>query len=116
MTRYAALRNERDGSIVAERVARAANPWTRLVGLLGRATVAADEGLWIAGCSAVHTMGMRAAIDCYFLDRDDRVLKIARAVPPGKLAVTCSGAKTVVELGAGDHDRDIRAGDRLALS
>ena len=55
--------------------------------------------MWIGGCSAVHTMMMRATIDLYFLDKEKRVLKIAAAVAPGKLSISCRGAKSVLELG-----------------
>ncbi len=110
-----ALLNERDGGIVARRVARAEHPWARLVGLLPRAEVAADEGLWLKNCAAVHTIGMRAAIDLYFLDNSDRVVKIERRIRPGRLAITCPGARTVVELGAALDDRDVAIGDRLIL-
>jgi len=110
------LRNITNGAILATEVDRASNAWTRGVGLLPRHRVAAHEGIWIGGCSAVHTIGMRATIDLYFLDKDDRVLKIASAVPPNRLAVTCRNAVTVVELGASNElARDVLVGDRLAL-
>lgn len=109
------LLNERDGGIVARHVARAERPWARLIGLLSRAEVAADEGLWFANCAAVHTIGMRATIDLYFLDEADRVVKIERRIRPGRLAITCSGARTVVELGAAVDDRNVAIGDRLVL-
>jgi len=110
------LRNSTNGQVLACRVNRATNPWTRGVGLLPRKTVAPDEGLWIDRCSAVHTVGMRAKIDLFFLDRDNRVLKIASAVPPNRVAVTCRNAVTVVELGAGSEiGRDVLVGDRLVL-
>jgi hypothetical protein len=110
------LRNTSNGKVLATRVNRASDPWTRGVGLLPRATVAADEGLWIAHCSAVHTMGMRATIDLYFLDKDNRVLKIANAVAPNRLSVSCRHAATVVELGASPElGRDVLVGDRLTL-
>jgi len=110
------LLNTSNGKVLATRVNRASDPWTRGVGLLPRAKVASDEGLWIAHCSAVHTMGMRATIDLLFLDKDNRVLKIAPAVPPGKLQVSCRHAAPVVELGAAaDAERDVSVGDRLAL-
>ncbi|MBD5655770.1 MAG: DUF192 domain-containing protein [Candidatus Eremiobacteraeota bacterium] len=110
-----ALRNARSGATIAS-VRRAADPWTRGVGLLRRKRVAADEGLWIGGCGAVHTLGMRATIDLFFLDGDDRVLKIACHVPPNRLAVSCRHAVTVVELGADPNvERDVVVGDRLLL-
>lgn len=110
------LRNVSNGSILATEVTRASNAWARGIGLLGHAAVAPHEGLWIDGCSAVHTIGMRATIDLYFLDRDMRILKIASAVRPNRLAVTCRSAVCVVELGmTGDVPRDVLVGDRLAL-
>jgi uncharacterized membrane protein (UPF0127 family) len=110
------LRNTSNGKMLATRVNRASDPWTRGVGLLPRAKVAPEEGLWIAHCNAVHTIGMRATIDLFFLDKDNRVLRIANAVPPGKLAVSCRHAATVVELGAASEaGREVLVGDRLAL-
>ncbi|MBD5632838.1 MAG: DUF192 domain-containing protein [Candidatus Eremiobacteraeota bacterium] len=110
------MRNATSGKIVASGVDRATNPWTRGVGLLARKSVTPDEGLWIDGCGAVHTVGMRATIDLYFLDRDRRVLKIANGVPPNRLAVTCRNAVTVVELGASPQDgHDVLVGDFLSL-
>lgn len=85
------------------------------MGLLTRAQVAPNEGLWIGGCSAVHTVGMRASIDLFFLDDAGSVMKFEHGVAPNRLAVTCHGAATVVELGAAAAPRDIRIGDRLEL-
>ncbi len=115
MPRGLSLRNVETGSVIATQVARADNPWTRLVGLLPKAAVSPDDGLWIAGCAAVHTLGMRASLDLYFLDGEDRVMKIARGVAPGRFAVACGGAKTVVELGASESPRAVALGDRFAL-
>jgi uncharacterized membrane protein (UPF0127 family) len=110
------LRNVSNGSVLATDVSRATNAWSRGIGLLGHATVAPHVGLWIDGCSAVHTIGMRATIDLFFLDRDMRILKISSAVRPNRLAVTCRNAVCIVELGTGGEvPRDVLVGDRLAL-
>ncbi len=109
------LRNLSNGAVLAQRVKRASDPLSRGVGLLARAAVAADEGLWIDRCAAVHTLGMRAVLDLYFLDRGGSVLRIERAVPPHRLSVSCRGAKNVVELGARSGERAVRVGDRLVL-
>jgi uncharacterized membrane protein (UPF0127 family) len=110
------LRNATNGRVLATDVRRATNAWTRGVGLLPKKSVSPDEGLWIDRCSAVHTMGMRATIDLYFLDKESRVLKIAAGVRPNRLAVTCRNAVSVVELGSSDETvRDVLVGDRLTL-
>lgn len=110
------LRNVSNGSVIATSVDRASNAWSRGVGLLPRKSVGASEGLWIGGCAAVHTIGMRATIDLYFLDCEDRVLKIVSSVRPNRLMLSCRKAVTVVELGASEAVvRDVLVGDRLAL-
>jgi hypothetical protein len=112
----AVLRNATNGSIVAHDVGRASNPLTRGIGLLGRARVSPDEGLWIDRCGAVHTLGMRATLDLYFLDREQCVVRIVPGVRPNRLAVTCREAATVVELGANlKGERAVALGDRLVL-
>jgi hypothetical protein len=110
------VKNVSNGSVIASRVTRASNPWTRGVGLLPRSAVAPDEGLWIDRCSAVHTMGMRATLDLFFLDKGGHVLKIACSVPPFRAVVACRNAVTVLELGSGaGNGRDVLVGDRLSI-
>ena len=115
MSQPATVRNATNGKVVATRVRRASNPWTRGIGLLGSARVEPDEGLWIDGCSAVHTMLMRATIDLFFLDREGTVLRIVCAAKPYRPMIACPRAKTVVELGSGSAARDVLVGDRLVL-
>lgn len=109
------LRNASNGALLAQRVKCARDPLSRGIGLLARAGIAADEGLWIERCTAVHTIGMRAILDLYFLDREGSVLRIERNVRPQRLSVGCRGARHVVELGAADTERQVRIGDRLVL-
>ena len=58
----------------------------RLAGLAGRASIPAGRGLLIPGCSAVHTWGMRCAIDIAFVEwppaPDCAVLRVCEAVAP----------------------------------
>lgn len=108
------LRNVRTGAVVAGAVNRATNALSRGVGLLGRSTLGPDEGLWIDGCNAVHSMFMRVAIDLYFLDRDGGVLKIVPGVRPWRFVVSCKGASAVLELGVAAQ-RAVGVGDRLKL-
>jgi uncharacterized membrane protein (UPF0127 family) len=113
----ALLRNANTGTILATRVQRATTFIDRLVGLLARAQVRPEEGLWIDGCRAIHTVGMRATLDVLFLDREGRIVAMHRAVAPFRLALACAKAATVVELGAGALDlNDLLLGDRLELA
>jgi uncharacterized membrane protein (UPF0127 family) len=69
----------------------------RLLGLALLDRVDAGPGLLIPRCAAVHTFGMRFALDLYFLDRDGEVLDARRAVPPRRF-VACRGAGAVLEI------------------
>jgi uncharacterized membrane protein (UPF0127 family) len=111
----AAVVNAANGTVVATRVQRATNPLTRGLGLLPKASVAHDEGLWIERCSAVHTIGMRASIDLFFLDTDGIVLRIVLAAKPFRAVIACRRASSVLELGARASGRDVSVGDRLVL-
>lgn len=94
------------------RVKRAVRWWERLRGLLGT-PVPPDDGLYITPCSSVHTMGMRYPIDLLFLDRNGRVLRIAEAVPPWRIAGAWR-AHAVAEFRAGTLRRlGVAVGDRL---
>ena len=89
---------------------------SRRRGLLGRSDLAPDTALIIAPCSAVHTLGMRFSIDVIFAGRDGRVLKIAHAVRPRRLAVSW-GAFATIEMAAGEAGRHgLRAGDFLHVT
>ncbi|MGH3092717.1 MAG: DUF192 domain-containing protein [Gaiellaceae bacterium] len=111
-----AIRLDRqDGSTVCERCLLAETPLTRLRGLLGRAGLERGEGILLRPASSIHMWFMRFAIDAVFLDRDDRVLRIAADLRPWRLA-GCRGAKAVVELAAGECARvGLREGDTLVV-
>ena len=70
----------------------------RLLGLAHLDRAAAWPGLLIPRCAAVHTFGMRFALDLRFLDEDDEVLE-RLLVPPRRL-VAHRGAVAVLELPA----------------
>ncbi len=74
--------------------------WRRCVGLSRRKRLHPDAGIWLAPCWAVQTLTMRIKIDVAFLDRDDRVIRVIRQMPAGRVAF-CRGARSVAELGAG---------------
>jgi uncharacterized membrane protein (UPF0127 family) len=88
----------------------------RTRGLLGRQFLGQGEGLWIVPCEAVHTFGMRFAIDLVFLDRRNIVRKVRSSVPPWRLS-GCLRARSVLELAAGTLERTpVHPGDTLHFS
>jgi uncharacterized membrane protein (UPF0127 family) len=84
---------------VALPVRRADTRRARLRGLLGHRSPP-PFALRLAPCRSVHTFGMRFALDLHWLDRDGAVLRVDRAVPPGRMRA-CRRARAVVEVPVG---------------
>lgn len=104
-----------DGSVVCT-AGRADSFGRRGLGLLGRAGLRPDEGLWIRPCRSIHTMFMRFAIDAVFLDDDNVVVRIAPCVRPFRFAMGGRGARSVIELPAGRAEAlGLSEGFRLRL-
>jgi uncharacterized membrane protein (UPF0127 family) len=102
-----------DGDVVCERCTVAATPLRRMKGLLGRSTLATDEGLLLRPATSIHTLFMRFPIDAVFLDRDLVVRKVAGGVKPWRL-VFARRARSVLELAAGEAERrGVAVGQRL---
>lgn len=105
------------GKVLACEVDLAENFFARLKGLLGRSELAAGGGLWIRPCNSVHTFGMRFTIDVAFLDRDMRVVAVAKTLRPNRVSPFCSKASSVLELPAGALDAAVTAvGNRIAIT
>jgi uncharacterized membrane protein (UPF0127 family) len=98
-----ALAND-DGDVVVEHCLLADTALSRCRGLLGRSGLSSGEGMLLRPTSSVHTAFMRFAIDVVFLDRADRVLKVADDLGPWRMA-GCRGARAALELPAGEARR-----------
>lgn len=103
-----------DGTVVCARCRLAVRPWSRMVGLLGRASLDADEGMLFRPAGSIHMMFMRFAIDALFLDRDLVVVDVVRGLRPWRMA-SRRGSKIVVELAEGAA-AGVHPGDRLTLA
>ncbi|MDX6505969.1 MAG: uncharacterized protein QOG06_613 [Gaiellaceae bacterium] len=93
-----------DGHVVCERCLLAETSFARMRGLLGRSGLPSGEGMLLRPASSIHTAFMRFPIDAVFLDRADRVVKVAADLRPWRMAA-CRGARTVLELAAGEAAR-----------
>ncbi len=103
------------GRAYAGRAERASGRVERMRGLLGRRALGPGAALVIERCGAVHTVGMRFALDLVFLDRAWRVVRVVRGVRAG-LPFVWGGwrAARVVESEAGCLDAAaLRPGDGL---
>ena len=111
------VRNLTRGSGVAGRVRRADQAWSRMVGLLGRRSLAGDEGLLLTPCTSIHTFFMRFPIDILYLNREHAVVKVAKDLRPFRVSACLRGAHSILELPTGAVEASgTQVGDRLALA
>jgi len=103
-------------TVLADRLEIADEGANRRKGLLGRDGLAQGEGLWIKPCEAVHTFGMRFAIDLVYLDRSNRIRKVKSNVGPWRMSA-CLSARSVIELPAGTVEAtQTQPGDALEFT
>lgn len=109
------LVNGRTNRTLAAAVEMATSRRARRAGLLGRDRLEAWGALVIDPCWMIHTAFMRFPIDVVFVDRDNRVVRIAHDVGPWRAAAS-TRARRVIELPAGTVSRHgIEIGDPLCL-
>lgn len=102
--------------VIVSDLKEASDFFSRLRGLIGRASLGKDEGLWMARCWAIHTIGMRFPIDVIFLDGDLTVKKAIKGVSPFSPIVCCVSAKGVLEVPDGTIEKgQVQVGDRLEI-
>lgn len=105
------------GTTVGERVEVAETSLRRMWGLLGRRGLDAGGGLWIRPSSGVHTVGMAFSIDVVGLDRDLKVIKLWREIPPFRVTSISTKVKSVLELPCGViADAQLSVGDQLSMN
>ncbi|HVC88387.1 MAG TPA: DUF192 domain-containing protein [Gaiellaceae bacterium] len=103
-----------DGTVVCERCSLAVHPLARMRGLLGRASLAPDEGMLFRPAGSIHMFFMRFPVDGVFCTRDLEVVDVVRGLRPWRMA-SRRRAKVVIELAHGAA-AGLRPGDRLALA
>lgn len=87
--------------VVARRVLWAGTSETRRRGLLGRNTIAGDEGMYIVPTQWIHMFGMQFPIDVAFLASDGRVLHVHHGLQPNRLSRLVWRAEGALELAQG---------------
>jgi uncharacterized membrane protein (UPF0127 family) len=115
---YARVINQTRGTALAERAGLACSFAERGQGLMGRAALAAGEGLVIDPEWSIHMFFMRFPIDAVFVGRDGRVAGLRADLPPWApfAGVAPWRGRYVVELPAGTiAATGTQAGDLIAI-
>ena len=109
-------------TVLAERLETAGSLWAKFMGLMGRPTLSAGDGLWLPASNGIHMMFMRFPIDAVFVSKPgpDGV-RVVRSVHRGLRAWTglvplVRGADGVLELPVGTIDASgTQVGDRVEV-
>lgn len=104
------------GRAVATEVAKAEDYQSRSRGLLGRGSMAPQEGLWIVPCPMIHTFFMKFTIDVLFLSPDLKVVRVIENLKPWRLSPWVFRARSVLELAGGALKGSVAVGDELTIS
>ncbi|MDA8194635.1 MAG: DUF192 domain-containing protein [Thermaerobacter sp.] len=90
-----------DGRVLAEHATLANTFWSRFRGLMGRSTLLPGTAFVFPRTNAIHTFFMRFPIDVVFVDREGRIVRIVKRVPPWRMGPVAWSAAWTVELPAG---------------
>jgi uncharacterized membrane protein (UPF0127 family) len=102
----------RDGEVLASAEV-ASGVLERSIGLLGKHGY--DGALVLRNTRAVHTLGMRFALDVAFLDRDLVVIDTT-TMAPWRMGLPRRRGRSILEAEAGAFERwRLRPGDKLEL-
>jgi uncharacterized membrane protein (UPF0127 family) len=111
-----AIVNGTRGTRLGERIRIAETSLSRMVGLLGKPGLNPGDGLLIIPSQAVHTIGMRFAIDVVFVGRNWRVVHVTAGMTPYRITAIHWRSSFVIELPTGVvAETQTHVGDQLVL-
>lgn len=90
----------KDGSRFLIKCSVATSFFSRLLGLMGRSSIPAEQALLFPKCNSIHTYFMRFPIDVVFLDKQGVVLEVMEALGAWRFLLPRAKAKHVIELRA----------------
>lgn len=116
MKELSVINTSRDRCSLGAKIQVADTFFTTFIGLMGRRSLAPETGLFLRGCSSIHTFWMRIPIDALYLDRSMRVKAIDNNLKPWRTGTMRRRIRHVLELPSGTAERlGVRVGDVLAL-
>jgi hypothetical protein len=108
--------NQTKSSCLGEQIEIADSSRRRMVGLLGKRSLAPGCGLFIVPSQAIHTVGMSFPIDVIFVDKKNTVVGVREAIPPFRMTKVFWKALGVLELPVGTiRDSCTQVGDQLKV-
>jgi len=117
LPRLVRIENTTRGTVLAERCPVARSTRDRTVGLLRTPEADMADGLLIERSPSIHMFFMRYPIDAIFLDRHQRVARIAADLRPWRVVAWARGARDCLEAPVGTVARTgTMVGDQFLLT
>lgn len=88
---------------------------TRMIGLMGKRSIASDFCLLIDPCKQIHMMNMRFSIDVIYLNADNKIVDIDESIAPWSIGKKRSNACKVIESNAGYLSTLVKINDYLVI-
>ncbi len=105
-----------NGALVSNKILKYDSFFKRAAGLMFKKKLEGFDGILLLPCSAIHTFFMKINIDCFFLDRDNKIIKIIWRMEPSKISGIVKGCNSVLELASGTVKKDLLSeGDALII-
>jgi uncharacterized membrane protein (UPF0127 family) len=113
---YVTVTNVTRTTSLGDRIQVAERGLDGIIGLLGRRSLDAGQGMLIVPTQAVHTIGMAFPIDLVFIDKRNTVIGTRENIPPYRFSKFYWKALGVIELPVGTiRNTDTRPGDQLKV-
>ncbi|HNY11407.1 MAG TPA: DUF192 domain-containing protein [Candidatus Wallbacteria bacterium] len=105
------------GLIIADKILKCDTFFKRAAGLMFKKSLKGHDGILLEPCSSIHSFFMYMNIDCFFLDKDRRILKILWNFGPRRISSIIKGSRYVLEIPAGKVTKDsVNEGEILEFS
>ena len=95
------LINNKNGSVLCDKLETADNSFSRMKGLLGRTGLNKGEGLHITPCNSIHSFFMKFKFDAIFINKKNEIVYLTENMPAGRISKACFSAYSVIELPPG---------------
>jgi uncharacterized membrane protein (UPF0127 family) len=110
------IENTNRNTVILEQGKLANNFFTRLKGLVGTKELHHGEGLMIEPCRGVHCMFMSMPIDVIYVDKENKVVALDKAMAPWAVGKIYRQSRYVIELPPGTIEQTgTQPGDQLQV-
>jgi uncharacterized membrane protein (UPF0127 family) len=108
--------NETRESFLSLRVTATDTNWARLKGLIGRAHLKSDEGIWVIPSKGIHTIGVLFPIDLIYLDAQQRVVHTLESFGTFRIRPLHLNCASILELPTRTlYSSQTKVGDQLRI-